>query len=488
MKRKILTIITIGSIFIMTLTGCVNFTYRNPVKSETAAYEADLPDTSQIEITEDTEQEIKEEIKEEAKEEIKEEAKEETKEEIKEETKEEIKEEVKEEIKEEVKKEIKEKAEKETEKDTESPVVRDAGIYQSDGSFIPWDDLGMDVETDYTWNNFFTEAKSPCKIYTDNKYNGEIVFSQNIIHIGMHAFAYCDSLTSADLSNTQIAGIGEKAYYCCTSLESVALPDTIASIENDAFYGCTSLAGVDFPDALSIIGRSAFGKCTSFTRVDLSDTQIASLGEFAFYSCTSLESIDLPKTLTYIGHGAFDGCTSLKNISFNGTKAEWDSIIKDDSWNEESILKIITFADVVSIPDDAVKFNGHYYYLYEGGIASTYEEAAKYCNGKGGYLATITSQEENDFVYSYILQQGFESAYFGLSDSASEGTWEWCTGEPLDYTNWHSGEPNNEYSNEDYGLFYYKYSDGSWNDGDFNRKTVNDGSAFICEWGEFLPE
>lgn len=104
------------------------------------------------------------------------------------------------------------------------------------------------------------------------------------------------------------------------------------------------------------------------------------------------------------------------------------------------------------------------------------------CNSKGGYLATLTSQEENDFVYSYILQQGFESAYFGLSDSANEGTWEWCTGEPLDYTNWHSGEPNNEYSNENYALFYYKFSDGSWNDGDFNRKTVNDGSAFICEW------
>lgn len=141
-----------------------------------------------------------------------------------------------------------------------------------------------------------------------------------------------------------------------------------------------------------------------------------------------------------------------------------------------------------SLPVDAVEYNGHYYYLYTGGIASTYDEAAQYCNSKGGYLATLASQEENDFVYSYISRQGFESAYFGLSDSASEGNWEWCTGEPLYYTNWHSGEPNSENPNEDYALFYYKYSDGSWNDGDFGGSTVNGGNAFICEWGDFSQE
>lgn len=140
------------------------------------------------------------------------------------------------------------------------------------------------------------------------------------------------------------------------------------------------------------------------------------------------------------------------------------------------------------LPPDVVEYDGHYYYLYTGGIASTYEEAAQYCISKGGYLATLTSKEENDFVYSYILQQGCESAYFGLSDSVSEGYWEWCTGEPLYYTNWHNGEPNGENSNEDYALFYYKYSDGSWNDGDFSGRTVNAGNAFICEWGDYSSE
>ena len=81
-----------------------------------------------------------------------------------------------------------------------------------------------------------------------------------------------------------------------------------------------------------------------------------------------------------------------------------------------------------------------------------------------------------------MLQTGFESAYFGLSDSVEEGSWVWVNGETADYLNWHSGEPNGESSSEDYAMFYYKYDDGAWNDGDFGRNTANGGIAFICEW------
>lgn len=141
-----------------------------------------------------------------------------------------------------------------------------------------------------------------------------------------------------------------------------------------------------------------------------------------------------------------------------------------------------------NVPQDAVQYKGHYYYLYSGGIASSYDEAAQYCESKGGYLATLTSKEENDFVYSYITQQGCESAYFGLSDAERKGSWEWINGEPFSYSNWHSGEPNSENSNEDYALLYYKFTDGTWNDGDFGGSTVDGGNAFICEWGDYSIE
>jgi hypothetical protein len=101
-------------------------------------------------------------------------------------------------------------------------------------------------------------------------------------------------------------------------------------------------------------------------------------------------------------------------------------------------------------------------------------------------MATISSAGENSFLYNYIISKGYKSAYFGYSDAAVEGKWKWCTSENITYTNWHSGEPNAENSDEDYAMFYWKYSDGTWNDGDFGGNTNNGGSAFICEWDYLL--
>lgn len=141
--------------------------------------------------------------------------------------------------------------------------------------------------------------------------------------------------------------------------------------------------------------------------------------------------------------------------------------------------------DTTNIPENAVEFNGHYYYLYELDDIDNGQEASVYCKNQGGYLATITSAQENEFLYNYLTGQDFESAYFGLSDYNQEGQWEWLNGEEVSYTNWHPGEPNSENKNEDYAMFYYKYSDGTWNDGDFGHQTVNSNAAFICEWGDY---
>lgn len=143
---------------------------------------------------------------------------------------------------------------------------------------------------------------------------------------------------------------------------------------------------------------------------------------------------------------------------------------------------------IPSIPPEAVSYYGHKYYLFSGGIASSFEEAARYCHSKGGYLATITSKEENDFLYTYITNLGVESAYFGFSDSENEGKWEWCNGEGSSYTNWHTDEPNGEAATEDYAMFYEQFTDGTWNDGDFGKLTDNGGNAFICEWGDYSTQ
>lgn len=134
----------------------------------------------------------------------------------------------------------------------------------------------------------------------------------------------------------------------------------------------------------------------------------------------------------------------------------------------------------LNIPGDALKVGTHSYYVYSN--CSSWEEAESYCESLGGHLATIGSEEENSALFNYVRSEFGGNAYFGFSDNETEGNWRWITGESNGYTNWHSGEPNGESSREDYAMFYYKFDDGTWNDGDFNGSTVNGDKNFICEW------
>lgn len=138
-----------------------------------------------------------------------------------------------------------------------------------------------------------------------------------------------------------------------------------------------------------------------------------------------------------------------------------------------------TISDTTKVPADAVEFNGHYYYLYNLDTVTTWEEAKEYCESQGGYLATITSAEEDAFLYSYLTDAGYSSAMFGLTDQEQPDNWYWVTGEKLSYQNWRSGEPNHQGGYEHYGMYYKKNTDGTWNDGS------GKGGPFICEWGEY---
>lgn len=126
-------------------------------------------------------------------------------------------------------------------------------------------------------------------------------------------------------------------------------------------------------------------------------------------------------------------------------------------------------------------FNGHTYTLFDG-EASNWDAAQEYCEALGAHLLTITSAEENAFVYDYMIDCGYTDAYWGLTDRETEGVWEWCTGEPLTYVNWAEEEPNNDNGGEHYGMFWEGEPGGVWNDGDFGH----DGVAFLCEWDRVL--
>ena len=132
-------------------------------------------------------------------------------------------------------------------------------------------------------------------------------------------------------------------------------------------------------------------------------------------------------------------------------------------------------------------YTGHLYEFYtlpesewESGPI-TWQQAERRCEWKGGHLAVIESLTENFLLYSAMKAKGYENAYFGFSDESPEGNWKWVDGTSTAYTNWHSGEPNNQDGIEHYAMFYEKFQDGTWNDAD---GIIDAGCAYICEWDD----
>ena len=99
----------------------------------------------------------------------------------------------------------------------------------------------------------------------------------------------------------------------------VTIPDTISgqavtSIGDDAFYYCTSLTSVTVPDSVTSIGDSAFEYCGSLTKVTMG-SGVTTIGSNAFRVCSSLSSVTIPNSVTNVEESAFGDCYSLTSVT-----------------------------------------------------------------------------------------------------------------------------------------------------------------------------
>jgi hypothetical protein len=84
-------------------------------------------------------------------------------------------------------------------------------------------------------------------------------------------------------------------------------------------------------DRVTSIGVQAFDNC-GLTSIVIPDG-VTSISDWAFGSCENLTSVVIPDSVTSIGDAAFCYCDSLTSIHFDGTKAQWQAIDKDNSWD-----------------------------------------------------------------------------------------------------------------------------------------------------------
>ena len=159
-----------------------------------------------------------------------------------------------------------------------------------------------------------------------------------VTYIGERAFYGCTSLTSVTIPDG-VTWIGWSTFSDCTSLTSVTIPDGVTSIGDNAFDGCTSLTSVTIPDGVTSIGRSAFSGTAYYNNPESWTGNVLYIGAYlieastalsgdctirngtrciadsAFYGQTFLTSVTIPDSVTSIGEEAFYGCTSLTSVT-----------------------------------------------------------------------------------------------------------------------------------------------------------------------------
>jgi Lectin C-type domain len=126
--------------------------------------------------------------------------------------------------------------------------------------------------------------------------------------------------------------------------------------------------------------------------------------------------------------------------------------------------------------------NKHFYKRFDN-AAIFWNDAKKACEKQGAHLVTITSSEEQTFVYDQLVKPTSTRGFFmGANDQRTQGNFVWITGEPFfNYNNWYPGEPTNQ-AGRDYVAI--SRSDASWVDitSDGSSRWGDYDGGYICEW------
>ena len=117
----------------------------------------------------------------------------------------------------------------------------------------------------------------------------------------------------SELDGYPVTQLGEDAFFRCTGLTSVVIPDTVTTIGVSAFSHCSSLTTVTIPSSVKSISDFAFDCCVKLKSVTLPEG-VKTISYGAFYGCESLTSITIPKSVEQMGAMVFANCTNLRTI------------------------------------------------------------------------------------------------------------------------------------------------------------------------------
>ena len=252
-----------------------------------------------------------------------------------------------------------------------------------------------------------------------------ITISNSVTNIESDAFATCSSLTNITIPNS-VMSIEEFAIIDCDNLESITISNSVTNIGDGLCYRCSNLKniyvdknnqyyssenGILFnkdksklikypdgkinkqciiPDNVTDIGEYAFAACSSLTSITIPNS-VTCIDAYTFMRCSSLTSITIPNSVTSIEYGAFNECSSLTDVYYTGTKAEWEKIDIDNSYNGN---------------DDLLNATIHYSDIAPSTIYSADKVSTQITSGKLKITLNVDDNINNATVYVAFRNKG----------------------------------------------------------------------------------
>ena len=139
-----------------------------------------------------------------------------------------------------------------------------------------------------------------------------VTIPNSVTSIGSSAFSGCSGLNSIEIPNS-VTSIGQYAFSGCSGLNSIEIPNSVTGIGQYAFEDCSSLTSVTIPNSVTSIEGSAFSGCSGLNSIEIPNS-VTSIGQYAFEDCSGLTSVTIPNSVTSIGAAAFFDCSNLKNV------------------------------------------------------------------------------------------------------------------------------------------------------------------------------
>ncbi len=125
-----------------------------------------------------------------------------------------------------------------------------------------------DREGDYTLPETIVEIGD--RVFRGRPVSTGITIGKNVKRIGVGAFRNCSKLKFVKFADSTVGlTIADEAFYGCSVMEEIQLPERLTEIGANAFASCRKLASLTIPEGVTHIGSGAFATCSVLTEISL---------------------------------------------------------------------------------------------------------------------------------------------------------------------------------------------------------------------------